>query len=64
MSTGLASLEDIEESINVLKDAGNEDLLIFHCISSYPAPMEQSNLKMIPFLRKFNVEVMACQITL
>ena len=58
MSTGLASLEDIEESINVLKDAGNEDLLIFHCISSYPAPMEQSNLKMIPFLRKkFNVEV-------
>jgi pseudaminic acid synthase len=58
MSTGLATLEEIEESISVLKYAGNKDLLIFHCISSYPAPIEQSHLSMIAMLRKrFNVEV-------
>lgn len=58
MSTGLASLEEIEESIGILKNAGNEDLLIFHCVSSYPAPIDQSHLSMIGMLRKrFNVEV-------
>ena len=58
MSTGLANLSEIEESINVLQNAGNKDLLIFHCISSYPAPIEQSHLSMIPMLRqKFNIEV-------
>jgi pseudaminic acid synthase len=58
MSTGLATLEEIEESIDVLRNAGNKELLIFHCISSYPAPLEQSHLTMISMLRKrFNVEV-------
>lgn len=58
MSTGLSSMEEIEESVDVLRSAGNDQLLIFHCISAYPAPIEQSHLTMIPMLReKFNVEV-------
>jgi len=58
MSTGMASLEEIGEALEVAKSAGNQNLLLFHCISSYPAPIEESNLNNILFLKKtFNVEV-------
>jgi len=44
MSTGMANEEEIEEAVSTAKDAGCEDILLFHCISSYPAPIEQANL--------------------
>lgn len=44
VSTGMANLEEIEEMVSVVRDQGCEDLIILHCISSYPAPVEQSNL--------------------
>jgi len=58
MSTGLASFDEIGEAVEAARSAGARDLLLFHCISSYPAPIEQANLKMIPELRKqFGVPV-------
>jgi N-acetylneuraminate synthase len=48
MSTGMASLEEIEEMVSAARDGGCNDLIILHCISSYPAPIEQSNLLTIP----------------
>ena len=58
ISTGMGSEEEISEAIQVAKSSGCKDILIFHCISSYPAPTEQSNLKMIKKLREvFDVEV-------
>ncbi len=44
VSTGMANLEEIEEMVSVVREQGCEDLIILHCISSYPAPVEQSNL--------------------
>jgi len=56
ISTGMANLEEIEEVVQVAKENGCQDLILLHCISSYPAPVEQSNLRTIPDLsEKFGV---------
>ena len=51
MSTGMASLDEVREALNVALKYGCGDVLLFHCISSYPAPVADSNLKNIEFLR-------------
>ncbi|MBV2181852.1 MAG: pseudaminic acid synthase [Castellaniella sp.] len=56
LSTGMASEEEIEEAVDAARGAGCEDLILLHCISSYPAPMEQANIRQVPELaRRFNV---------
>ena len=50
ISTGMANLEEIKEVVRVAKENGCTDLILLHCISSYPAPAEQSNLQTIPDL--------------
>lgn len=58
MSTGMANLEEIEEMVVTAREAGCQDLVVLHCISSYPAPLDQSNLLTIPDLRqRLNVQV-------
>jgi pseudaminic acid synthase len=58
MSTGMASEEEIHEALTAARDAGCNQILLFHCISSYPAPIEQANLKqMISLKDKFDVAV-------
>ncbi len=58
MSTGMANIKEIEEAVVTAKKNGCQDLLLFHCVSSYPAPTEEANLKNIKFLRdKFQIEV-------
>jgi len=52
ISTGMANLEEIKEVVRVAKENGCTDLILLHCISSYPAPVEQSNLRTIPDLAK------------
>ena len=58
ISTGMASLEEITEALITAKDNGADSILLFHCISSYPAPAEEANLKQIINLKdKFEVLV-------
>ncbi|MEZ7500938.1 pseudaminic acid synthase [Psychrobacter sp. Arc29] len=58
MSTGMANFEEIEEMVAAAKDAGCQDLILLHCLSSYPAPVEQSNLLTISDMReKFGVQI-------
>jgi pseudaminic acid synthase len=58
MSTGMASEDEISEALDAARSCGARNILLFHCISSYPAPLEQSNLNMIGTLKKkFKVEV-------
>ena len=52
MSTGVSTLEDIEESIKVLRDAGCKQLIILKCTSTYPANPENTNLNTIPKLKE------------
>ena len=44
ISTGMANLSEIEAAMNVANQAGCHDIILMHCISSYPAPNDQSNL--------------------
>jgi pseudaminic acid synthase len=56
ISTGMANLEEIAQVVKVAKENGCTDLILLHCISSYPAPAEQSNLRTIPDLaERFSV---------
>ena len=58
MSTGMASIEEISEAVSTARTYGCEELLLFHCISAYPAKLEQANLKNLIYLREqFGVEV-------
>lgn len=58
MSTGLSSISEIEDALSTARDFGADEILLFHCISSYPAEAKDSCLKNISFLKeKFNVLV-------
>jgi N-acetylneuraminate synthase len=48
ISTGMADLDEIAEAVATARDSGCKDLVLLHCISSYPAPVEQSNIRTIP----------------
>ena len=47
ISTGIATLEEIEEVIAICKQEGNHDIIILQCTSAYPAPLENANLRTI-----------------
>ena len=51
MSTGMANLEEIEAMVTVAREAGNDQIILLHCISAYPAPLNQFNLLTLPDLR-------------
>lgn len=52
LSTGIASLDDIELAIKTCHDAGNNQIAILKCTSSYPAPLDEINLNTIPSLKE------------
>ncbi|MCG9752992.1 pseudaminic acid synthase [Vibrio brasiliensis] len=56
MSTGMANEKEIQEAIEVAKSNGCNQLVILHCVSGYPAPASQYNLRTIADLSyRFNV---------
>lgn len=58
ISTGLATEQEIAESIQVARDAGCTDLIIFKCTSSYPTDPKQSNLRTILDMKeRYGVDV-------
>lgn len=44
ISTGMASLAEIEVAVKTARNSGCSEIILLHCISSYPAPNDQSNL--------------------
>ncbi len=58
MSTGMASLAELDEAVTAARDAGCRDLVLLKCTSTYPATPENTNLATIPHLRDmFGCEV-------
>ncbi|MGI8584324.1 MAG: pseudaminic acid synthase [Chitinophagaceae bacterium] len=51
MSTGIATLSDIDESVRVIRNAGCKDLILLKCTSTYPATPENTHLLTIPHMR-------------
>lgn len=58
MSTGMSTVEEIQDAINVLNKNGAGKISLLHCNTEYPTPYEDVNLNVIKTLRdKFNVDV-------
>ena len=56
LSTGIATSEDIELALDACKRMGNNNIALLKCTSSYPAPIEEANMAMIPdFKERFDV---------
>jgi pseudaminic acid synthase len=58
MSTGIAEENDIALAVKTCREAGNQEIILLKCTSSYPAPLELANLNTIKDLKtRFDVEV-------
>lgn len=58
ISTGIAEYEDIALAVETCRNAGNNDITLLKCTSSYPAPVEEANLVMMQrFAKDFDVKV-------
>jgi pseudaminic acid synthase len=58
MSTGMATIEEIEEAVTTARRAGATQIALLKCTSAYPAPADEMNLRTIPELgRRFDVPV-------
>lgn len=56
LSTGIATIEDIELALDACKRMGNNDIALLKCTSSYPAPIDEANICMVKNLAdRFNV---------
>ena len=52
MSTGIATLEEIQDAVDACHKVGNNDITLLKCTSSYPAPLNEANLLTIPDMAK------------
>lgn len=50
LSTGMATMADIDRAVTAYRAARGQGLVLLHCVSSYPAPMQDVNLRRIPAL--------------
>jgi len=50
LSTGMATLAEIDEAARTIREAGNDQIALLKCTSAYPAPPEEMNLRTIPHL--------------
>jgi N,N'-diacetyllegionaminate synthase len=52
LSTGMSTIAEIKEALQVINDEGIKDIVLLHCITSYPAEVESSNLRAMGTLRR------------
>jgi sialic acid synthase SpsE len=58
LGTGASSLGEVEEAVNTIRAAGNEEIILLQCITNYPSPIEHANIKaMITLEQAFQVLV-------
>jgi len=58
ISTGIATIDEIQNAVDICKDVGNQDIVLLKCTSSYPTPLEEANLLTMPNMKEtFGVEV-------
>jgi N,N'-diacetyllegionaminate synthase len=47
LSTGMSTVGEVEEALEVIREKGSVDIILLHCVTSYPAKTEEANLKVI-----------------
>jgi N,N'-diacetyllegionaminate synthase len=50
LSTGMSTMPEVDEAVQAAREAGCHQLALLHCVTSYPSPAEESNLRVIPVL--------------
>ena len=48
ISTGIATINEIQDAVDICREVGNNDIVLLKCTSAYPAPLEDANLVTIP----------------
>ena len=58
ISIGIATIDEIQDVVDICRSVGNENIILLKCTSEYPAKLEEANLKTIPNMKEtFGVEV-------
>lgn len=57
ISVGAAYLSEVDEAIRIIRETGNNDIVILHCVLSYPTEPENANLRIIQTLKKIFPDV-------
>ncbi len=58
LSTGMATMNEVEEAVDLIKNTGNENIIILHCTSDYPCALKDVNLRAMQSIKeKFNLPV-------
>ena len=52
LSTGMSTLGEIEEALRIIRNEGVEDIVLLHCVSNYPARIEDVNLRAMETLKQ------------
>jgi len=52
MSTGAHELDEVAESVSVLRDAGVSDLVVLQCVAAYPTPLSEINVRVVETLQQ------------
>ncbi|RQD82903.1 MAG: pseudaminic acid synthase, partial [Methanocalculus sp. MSAO_Arc2] len=60
ISTGMATIAELDEAVRTARDAGCQDIILLKCTSTYPATPENSNILTIPHMR----ELFGCEVGL
>jgi len=50
ISTGIATIQEIQDAVDICRSEGNNEIILLKCTSAYPAPLEDANLRTIPNL--------------
>lgn len=51
LGTGASTMGEIEEAVNTIRAAGNEDIVLLQCVTNYPSPLEDANIRAMVTLR-------------
>jgi N,N'-diacetyllegionaminate synthase len=52
LSTGMSTLSEVEDAVGVIREAGDPELSLLHCVTEYPAPVAEVNLRAMHTLRQ------------
>lgn len=51
LSTGMCSIAEVRDALDVFREEGNDSVVLLHCVSQYPAPIEDANLRAMAAMR-------------
>ena len=56
MSVGAAYISEVDEAVRILVEEGCEDIVLFHCVLSYPTDPKDANLEIISTLKRYSLK--------